>query len=233
MVKLSDYLGYLYTEVIQARKQADRLAIQTAKEYAGDDYLKFFKAPRYTMPSVKLEVPIKITEMDSRVKYNFKMDNDTFLFEVNNKIDQVNATKGMNIRPFTQGDVETEAFKQVISRLEKSDQKYIKDKESDINKIDLSSMIKTLYKKDHFIKADEGSDDGGLILNNIIREALINRYTPVSADLKNLFIDPNTMTEEDKGKLMVKLNIEFVEEGVQIRSGKDKNGNMIEEIMID
>ncbi len=233
MVKLSDYLNYLYMEVIQARKQADKLAIQTAKEYAKDDYLKYFKAPRYTMPSVKLEIPVKITEIDNRVKYDFNMDNDAFLQDVNSRIEKVNEAKNLNLNPLTQNDLDNKAFKQAVAQLEKSDQKYVRGKGVDLNKINLHDVSSVIHKKVGFIKADTSTEDNLLVLNNIIRTAFLERYTPVSADLRNIFIDPNTTKEEDKEKIMVKLNIELVDEGIQIKSGKDKNGNPIEEIIID
>ena len=65
MIKLSDYLDYLNNEIIQARKKADENAVMIAKEYAKHEYLKFFKVPRYSLPSVKMDIPIKITDIDA------------------------------------------------------------------------------------------------------------------------------------------------------------------------
>ena len=60
MIKLSDYMDYLNEEIVLARKKADQQAILVAKEYAKDPYLKYFRVPRFTMPSVKMSIPIKI-----------------------------------------------------------------------------------------------------------------------------------------------------------------------------
>ena len=72
MVKLSDYLDYLNTEIIQARKAADEYAVKIAKEYADHEYLKYFKVPRYTMQTIKMDIPLKITDIDADSKFNFK-----------------------------------------------------------------------------------------------------------------------------------------------------------------
>lgn len=231
MVKLSDYLNYLYTEVIQARKQADITAVAMAKEYAKHEYLKFFKVPRYTMPSVKMEIPIKISELDADVKYNFKMDEPTFLYEVNAKIELLNKEKKLNIRALTTKDIKSESFTESIKMLENFDYKFVNNKEKIINRLDINDKINNFFRKGEFIKAD--TPEGQSELNNIIREAFLNRYTPVSANLKNIFIDPNTMNETDKGKLMVNLHVEMVDEGVRINAVDDGKGNIIEEIIVD
>lgn len=231
MVKLSDYLNYLYTELIQARKQADITAVAMAKEYAKHEYLKFFKVPRYTMPSVKMEIPIKISELDADVKYNFKMDEPTFLYEVNAKIELLNKEKKLNIRTLTTKDIKSESFTESIKKLENFDYKFVNNKEKIINRLDINDKINNFFRKGEFIKAD--TPEGQSELNNIIREAFLNRYTPVSANLKNIFIDPNTMNETDKGKLMVNLHVEMVDEGVRINAVDDGKGNIIEEIIVD
>lgn len=231
MVKLSDYLNYLYTEVIQARKQADLTAVAMAKEYAKHEYLKFFKVPRYTMPSVKMEIPIKISELDADVKYNFKMDEDTFLYEVNSKIAELNKEKKLNINELTLKDIKSEAFKESIKKLENSDYKFVNNKEKIINRLNINDKIGALVNRGEFIRANTPVAQSEL--NNIIREAFLNRYTPVSANLKNIFIDPNTMNETDKGKLMVNLHVEMVDEGVRINAVDDGKGNIFEEIIVD
>lgn len=233
MVKLSDYLNYLYEEVIKSRQFADQLAIKTAKLYAKDEYLQYFKVPRYTMPSVKLEVPIKISEIDNRVKYDFKMDNVTFLREVNTKIEEVNKKEGLTLKPLVPKDLDTDSFKDMVKRLEKKDQKFVREKINVIDKINLPNLKVLPIKPGDFIKADGEGQQNPTLVTGIIQETLMNRLVPVSADLRNIFIDPNTTKADDKDKLMVMLNIEFVDEGIQIKSGKDQKGNAIEEIIID
>ncbi len=93
MIKLSDYLDYLNNEIIQARKKADENAVLIAKEYARHEYLKYFKVPRYALPCVKMDIPIKITDIDSDPKYNFKLNQDQFVTEMNERIRLANKEK--------------------------------------------------------------------------------------------------------------------------------------------
>lgn len=97
MIKLSDYLNYLNAEVVQARQKADETAIEVAKQYAKHEYLKYFSVPRFTMPTVKLNIPLKISELSADTKYNFKIDKAAFLEEVNAEIRTVNANKSLGL----------------------------------------------------------------------------------------------------------------------------------------
>ncbi|MFC3160579.1 hypothetical protein ACFOEQ_20800 [Chryseobacterium arachidis] len=101
MIKLSDYLDYLNNEIIQARKKADENAVMIAKEYAQHEYLKYFKVPRYSLPSVKMDIPIKITDIDSDADRNFKLDETKFVQDVNERILLINKQKQFNIQPIS------------------------------------------------------------------------------------------------------------------------------------
>ncbi|MEG2103207.1 MAG: hypothetical protein RRY99_17050 [Flavobacterium sp.] len=124
MIKLSDYLDYLNNEIIQARKKADENAIMIAKEYAKHEYLKYFKVPRYALPSVKMDIPLKITDIDSNAKYNFKLNEDQFVGEINDRIKAVNNDKKLNIPEITKKQIQTNDFKTVFKKLESRDQKF-------------------------------------------------------------------------------------------------------------
>ena len=110
MIKLSDYLDYLYSEIIQARKKADEKSVQVAKEYANHEYLKFFKAPRFTFPSIKMDIPLKVSNISAQSKYDFKLDNEKFLNELNERIVTVNREKQLNISPVTKEEIQSTEF---------------------------------------------------------------------------------------------------------------------------
>lgn len=245
-IKLSDYLNYLYNEVVEARKYADTLSIQTAKEYAKDDYLKFFKAPRFTMPSISLEIPIKIAELDSDVKYEIKMDEQDFLKDINSRIDLANKSKDLKIKSvdanlFKNNDyLKTVDIVKNISRFNKREDIFgqisgVRDSPldvviSDSPKVRLGSD--KIIDKDFIRKSEEKSNEDN-VLNNIVTQALLDRNKLVSAKLNNIYIDPNTTSTLDKGKILLKMNVEMVDEGIRINSVKDENGQIIEEIIID
>ncbi|UTX47850.1 hypothetical protein [Chryseobacterium sp. MA9] len=231
MIKLSDYLDYLNNEIIQARKKADENAVLIAKEYARHEYLKYFKVPRYALPSVKMDIPIKITDIDSDSKYNFKLNQDQFVTEINERIRLVNKEKRLNIPEISKRQLQTEEFKTLFSKLEKNDQKFGKLPANEVLKLDLRNKVQLLNSG--IFRPQEGTDEETDELKEIFSKVLLNKYTLVNAKLNNIYIDPNTSAAEDKDKLFINLHVEMEEEGIRIVSYKDKDGNEIEQITFE
>ncbi|MGI9583704.1 hypothetical protein ACR1PO_21090 [Chryseobacterium sp. RRHN12] len=231
MIKLSDYLDYLNNEIIQARKKADENAVLIAKEYARHEYLKYFKVPRYALPSVKMDIPIKITDIDSDSKYNFKLNQDQFVTEINERIRLVNKEKNLNIPEISKRQLQTEEFKMLFSTLEKNDQKFGKLPSVEVLKLDLRKKVQLLNSG--IFRPQEGTTEETDELKEIFSKVLLNTYTLVNAKLNNIYIDPNTSAAEDKDKLFINLHVEMEEEGIRIVSYKDKDGNEIEQITFE
>ena len=232
MIKLSDYLDYLNNEIIQARKKADENAVLIEKEYARHEYLKYFKVPRYALPSVKMDIPIKITDIDSAPKYNFKLDQNQFVTELNERIRLVNKEKKLNIPEISQKQIQTEEFKTLFSKLEKNDQKFGKLPANEVLKLDIRNKIH-LLNSGIFRPQERTTEEETDELKDIFSKVLLNKYTLVNAKLNNIYIDPNTSAAEDKDKLFINLHVEMEEEGIRIVSYKDKDGNEIEQITFE
>ena len=66
-----------------------------------------------------------------------------------------------------------------------------------------------------------------------VKYAMRKQFTPVSAKLNDIFIDPDTSKESDKGKILVNLNIVLEEEGIRIVKMRDKEGKEFEEIIFE
>jgi hypothetical protein len=236
MIKLSDYLNYLNQEVIQARISADKQAIETAKEYAKHEYLKHFSVPRYSLPVVKMNVPIKIQELDSETTYDFKRDYDAFVSEVNEKISEVNLEKGYRIEPIDKNEIlENKEIIAVFDRLEKYDYSPVRSIEENLAKVDVDHLTKFFSPKLTFSAADDSltRKEGKVVLARILKEALSKRFSPVKADLREIYIDPDTSREDDKGKILLTLDVEMVEDCIRIRNVRDEEGNEFEEIIFE
>jgi uncharacterized protein YfkK (UPF0435 family) len=231
MIKLSDYLDYLNNEIIQARKKADENAVLIAKEYARHEYLKYFKVPRYALPSVKMDIPIKITDIDSDSKYNFKLNQDQFVTEINERIRLANKEKNLNIPEISKRQLQTEEFKTLFSTLEKNDQKFGKLPAVEVLKLDLRKKVQLLNSG--IFRPQDGTTEETDELKDIFSKVLLNKYTLVNAKLNSIYIDPNTSAAEDKDKLFINLHVEMEEEGIRIVSYKDKDGNEIEQITFE
>ncbi len=232
MIKLSDYLDYLYNEIIQARKKADEKTVLVAKEYARHEYLKYFKAPRYAFPSVKMDIPLKITDISSLSKYNFDQNKDKFLKEVNEKIQSVNREKHLNIKSITNDELQNESFSQLFKTLESKDRKPVRNLEDEIIKIDVMPQIESL--RSGTLKSKYSRTETETIeMKRIFSEVISNSYSLVSTKLNDIFIDPNTSGAVDKDKLFINLHIEMEEEGIRLVTFTDKDGKTVEEIIFE
>ncbi|CAA7195636.1 hypothetical protein [Chryseobacterium potabilaquae] len=237
MIKLSDYLNYLNNEIIQARKKADENAILIAKEYAQHEYLKYFKVPRYSLPSVKMDIPIKITDIDADSNYDFKLDETKFVQDVNERILLVNKEKQLNIQPITTKNIQTEDFKTVLSSVRAVGG-------TSISRLPAAEAINTDIKKTSsngngastmtVARPVEGtSNETESTELKEIYTTVLNRYSLINSKLNNIYIDPNTNSSEDKEKLFINLHVEMEEEGIRIVSYRDKDGKEIEQITFE
>ena len=184
MIKLSDYLDYLNNEIIQARKKADENTVLVAKEYANHEYLKYFKAPRYAFPSVKMDIPLKITDISTLSKFNFNLNEAKFLKEVNEKIEIVNKEKHLNISPLSKQQLKNETISQFFNSLESKDQKMVRDLDDEVAKIDVLPLVNSLKLSVHR-SLNSGVETEKSEMKKIFSEAIRNNYSLVSTTLTN------------------------------------------------
>lgn len=239
MIKLSDYLDYLNNEIIQARKKADENAVAIAKEYAQHEYLKYFKVPRYSLPSVKMDIPIKITDIDADANRNFPVNELKLIHDVNERILTVNKERQLNIQPISTKNIQTEDFKTLLSSVRSGGLEYVRlpkietETRNPVSRIPAARSIAAVPQKP-VERPIEGTstEEESMALRQIYTEVL-NRYSLINSKLNNIYIDPNTNSAEDKDKLFINLHVEMEEEGIRIMSYKDKDGKEIEQIIFE
>ena len=73
-ITLSDYVGYIFREIIKAREMADAYSRQVAEEYAKDEVMRHFSVPRFKAPNMDLTIPVLISGARFRQTIRFKMD---------------------------------------------------------------------------------------------------------------------------------------------------------------
>jgi len=232
MIKLSDYLDYLNNEIIQARKKADENAVKVAKEYAKHEYLKYFKVPRFSMATVKMDIPLKITDIDSQTKYDFNLNRNQFVNEVNSKIEAVNREKNLKIPLLKESDIKENEFNNLFRRVEMRDNRFTRDLTGEVMKTDISKTIGGYLEK-NFYQPQNVNNKLKEEINRIVTDVLVSKHVPVSTKLNELFIDPDTSKANDKDKLMINLHVEMIEEAIRIVRVTDRNGNEIEEITFE
>lgn len=241
MIKLSDYLNYLNNEIIQARKKADENAVAIAKEYAQHEYLKYFKVPRYSLPSVKMDIPIKITDIDSTSDYDFKFDEMKFVKDVNERILIVNKERQLNLQPISTRNILSEDFKTLLnsvrgggglptSRLTINPET---SKTPDIKVAPSKAVAANVARpiEDKPIDGTTNETESAALIE--IYSTVLNRYSLLNSKLNEILIDPNTNSAEDRDKLFINLHVEMEEEGIRIVSYTDKDGKEIEQIIFE
>lgn len=239
MIKLSDYLDYLNNEIIQARKKADENAVAIAKEYAQHEYLKYFKVPRYSLPSVKMDIPIKITDIDADADRDFPINELKLIHDVNERIYTVNKEKQLNIQPISTKNIQTEDFKTLLNSVRGGGLEYLRlpkienETKAPAGRMQTAKSIAAVPQKP-VERPIEGTstEEESAELRQIYTEVL-NRYSLINSKLNNIYIDPNTNSAEDKDKLFINLHVEMEEEGIRIMSYKDKDGKEIEQIIFE
>jgi|SRR6185295_9454059 len=91
-ITLADYTGYIFLEIIKARKLADAYSRQLAQDYAGDPVLKFFSVPRFKIPKMELTIPVLISGARFNQVVTFKMPLDKFFAYVIGRVLEVVST---------------------------------------------------------------------------------------------------------------------------------------------
>lgn len=233
MIKLSDYLDYLNNEIIQARKKADENAVEIAKAYANHDYLKYFKVPRFSMPTIRMDIPLKITDIDSQTKYDFQLNRNEFINEVNNRIETVNVEKKLNLPKLKLTDIKAREFNNLFRRVETKDNRFVRNLTGAVLKSNINKTVGNFLPK-HFYEPQNITDDILKVeMSKLVTDVLVSKHVPVSTKLNELYIDPDTTKAMDKDKLMINLHVEMVEEAIRIVKMTDKNGKEIEEITFE
>jgi hypothetical protein len=66
MPNLGDYIGHLLAEITIARMQADVESVRVAELYSNHPLLKNMPIPHFRLPSVELDIPVAIKEMQEQ-----------------------------------------------------------------------------------------------------------------------------------------------------------------------
>lgn len=104
-ITLSDYLGFIFSEITRARDHADRVSKEIALVYAQDEILKSFSVPRFKIPEMELTIPVIISgaKFSSALVFNMRQE-DFFNFitnKINNAIKSILLKKNNVIKDFT------------------------------------------------------------------------------------------------------------------------------------
>ncbi|MDQ0591719.1 hypothetical protein QFZ37_000088 [Chryseobacterium ginsenosidimutans] len=187
-----------------------------------------------------MDIPIKITDIDSDADKNFPLNETKLIQDVNEKILVVNKERQVNIKPISIKNIQTEDFKSLLnnvrgnSRMETGRLSKIETtpQTPDIKNPPIRSIAAAPQKPIERPIEGTSTEEESEILKEIYTNVL-NRYSLINSKLNNIYIDPNTNSAEDKDKLFINLHVEMEEEGIRIVSYKDKDGKTIEQITFE
>lgn len=104
-ITLSDYLGFIFSEITRARDHADRVSKEIALVYAQDEILKSFSVPRFKIPEMELTIPVIISgaKFSSALVFNMRQEDfSNFITnKINNAIKSILLKKNNVIKDFT------------------------------------------------------------------------------------------------------------------------------------
>lgn len=88
-ITLSDFVGYVFSEMVRARGIADSESKRVAMIYAEDPIMKHFSVPRFKIPEMELTIPVLISGARFSTVYSFVMPQENFASYLNGKLDNV------------------------------------------------------------------------------------------------------------------------------------------------
>lgn len=232
MIKISHYIEYLSKEVVDACKKADLYSIHNAKQYAKDDYLKYFEAPRFVIPKMKLDIPLKITDMDTEIAYDFVIDEELFIQELNDSIQQLSQNRKVALKKVRPTHLQDGELKEIIEALTELTEVKMKDVEDIVNHIRTMYILQELDTSEISISAEEKMNIN-VIFNANLKEVIVKRLKPKSVNLNEIYINPDTtaLKKIDNKELLLNLELEFVEERIKVVTARDEQGNKFEEVI--
>lgn len=78
-ITLGDYAGYMFTELVKAREQADAYSRFVAERYRQDEILAHFSVPRFRIPKIELTVPVLVSGVTYRETIRFTAEVGEFV----------------------------------------------------------------------------------------------------------------------------------------------------------
>ncbi|SHF79193.1 hypothetical protein SAMN05444008_11265 [Cnuella takakiae] len=104
-VTLSDYVGYIFAEIVRARELADRESKRIAEIYEKDEVLRRFSVPRFKIPEMDLTIPVLVSGAKFSNTVSLVLERDAFRELLQAKINFVIRTILIRKRPVVFGGI--------------------------------------------------------------------------------------------------------------------------------
>lgn len=88
-ITLSDYVGFIFSEIVRARSVSDAESKRIALIYKEDEILKNFSVPRFKIPEMDLTIPVLVSGARFKNTLAFTAQQQSFNDFMNAKLDNV------------------------------------------------------------------------------------------------------------------------------------------------
>lgn len=86
-ITLSDYVGFIFGEIVRARALADAESKRIALLYKDDEILKSFSVPRFKIPEMDITIPVLLSGAKYKSTMVFNLPQERFYEYVKTKLD--------------------------------------------------------------------------------------------------------------------------------------------------
>lgn len=86
-ITLSDYVGFIFSEIVRARTITDAETKRIALLYKEDEILKNFSVPRFKIPEMELSIPVLVSGARFKSTMKFNVEQQPFTEYIKNKLD--------------------------------------------------------------------------------------------------------------------------------------------------
>ncbi|WP_061299851.1 hypothetical protein [Herbidospora cretacea] len=230
-VRLSDYAGHIFLEMVRAREMADDYSRKVAERYARDPVMRFFPAPRFRVPKIQLSIPVLVSgaRFDQAVRFAFGPEEFTE-FIVNRAHGvraRVRLAQGLEAGA-PPGPPRTDRLMEIIRQFYEHLAANGEPAHPDPIVVDWwGHVFATCLEEADLLGFYTERDSSGDLLAETTKEVLaeVRRHTVVGrSEIESLLVDPETavVAGGSTEASVFTVHVELVEEGVYFRSVRDE-----------
>jgi len=231
-ITMSDYIGFIFSEVTRARVIADSESRRIAELYATDEVLKNFSVPRFKIPEMNLSIPVIVSGAKFSTVLAFSVKKDDFIAFLQTKMKNALTTLRIKMRRISTlpGKIDIDLVRPRPNIIAQPIRSAVKGRGS---KKDPASDEKMLNEFYILLKENSDPSDPDNIVHikwseyfQTLNEVLewVKHYTiVVSTRIDNLLVDPetNTVKNNSTDSTIFLINAKIMEEGIFIKSVKN------------
>jgi hypothetical protein len=260
-ITLSNYVGFIFSEITKARDIADRHSRDIALIYAQDEILKNFSVPRFKIPKMDLTIPVLISGAKFSSVVSFVMSEEEFkkyiTTKANNAINTIKINKsGIKLdftavtlnpilinKPFNPSIIKIRGVGKGVTSDATIDE-FFKQLDSNEDPSEPENIIRVRWTEifnqkiieNNLLEEYKKQNPNNELFNTTLAEvsAKIKAGTIVTqTKMENLLVNPETNIVKNGSSESSVFTIcaQITEEGIFIRSVKDEESGKVNQIV--